>query len=186
LLENLPYRLAYWRTASDEVNYRRFFDINDLIGVRMEEPACFSAAHELVLRLIRERKVIGLRLDHLDGLFDPAGYLDALQDAVLWEWTADLIPPETPAKVWRRQVRNLASGEQSQALSHPSSLIAHSSKAGHSPLTPHSSLLTPPLFIVVEKIFRGMRLCRSPGRFTAPAAMIFSTISTGCSLIQET
>src|SRR5262249_51338190 len=52
LLEALPYRLAHWRTASDEVNYRRFFDINDLVGVRMEEPAFFSAAHQLIMRLI--------------------------------------------------------------------------------------------------------------------------------------
>jgi (1->4)-alpha-D-glucan 1-alpha-D-glucosylmutase len=163
LLEALPYRLAYWRTASDEVNYRRFFDINDLVGVRMEEPAFFSAAHQLILRLIRERKITGLRLDHLDGLFDPAGYLDALQDAVLWEWTADLMPPETSPKTWRRQIRKLVSGEWlvlnsegSAGVSPLGGMTPRPSKDGTStpPTTCHSPL-TPPLFVVVEKILSG-------------------------------
>jgi (1->4)-alpha-D-glucan 1-alpha-D-glucosylmutase len=88
LLEEQAYRLAFWRTAFHEINYRRFFDINMLAGLRMEEPAVFAATHELVLRLIRERKITGLRLDHLDGLFDPAGYLDRLQEAILLERAA--------------------------------------------------------------------------------------------------
>lgn len=85
LLEEQAYRLAFWRTAVHEINYRRFFDINDLAGLRMEEPAVFAATHGLVLRLIREGKITGLRLDHLDGLFDPAGYLERLQEAILLE-----------------------------------------------------------------------------------------------------
>lgn len=154
LLEVLPYRLAYWRTASDEVNYRRFFDINDLVGVRMEEPAFFSAAHDLVLRLIRERQITGLRLDHLDGLFDPAGYLDALQDAVLWEWTADLMSPQSSPKDWRRQVRRLVSREEpvAQAFQRDGS----NNQAGKPDLlTIHHSLLSRPFFVVVEKILSG-------------------------------
>jgi (1->4)-alpha-D-glucan 1-alpha-D-glucosylmutase len=150
LLEALPYRLAYWRTASDEVNYRRFFDINDLVGMRMEEPAFFSAAHELVLRLIRERKITGLRLDHLDGLFDPAGYLEALQDAALWEWTADLIPSNVPITEWRRQIRKLVSGQCLVENGQGSPAIA-----GESSITTDRSPLTPPLFVVVEKILSG-------------------------------
>ncbi|MBY0527290.1 MAG: malto-oligosyltrehalose synthase [Gemmataceae bacterium] len=89
LLEVLPYRLAYWRTAIHEINYRRFFDINELAGIRMEEPAVFAATHALILRLIRQGKITGLRLDHLDGLFDPAGYLENLQEAVILEWATD-------------------------------------------------------------------------------------------------
>jgi (1->4)-alpha-D-glucan 1-alpha-D-glucosylmutase len=89
LLEAQPYRLAYWKTAVHEINYRRFFDINDLGGVRMEEPAVFAATHPLVLRLIREGRVTGLRLDHLDGLFDPVGYLEHLQTAVLRQWAVE-------------------------------------------------------------------------------------------------
>jgi (1->4)-alpha-D-glucan 1-alpha-D-glucosylmutase len=82
LLEAQAYRLAYWRTAGHEINYRRFFDINGLAGVRMEDPKVFEATHGLVLRLIRDGRVTGLRLDHVDGLYDPAGYFDRLQAAV--------------------------------------------------------------------------------------------------------
>jgi (1->4)-alpha-D-glucan 1-alpha-D-glucosylmutase len=78
LLEGQPYRLSYWRTAMHEINYRRFFDVNDLAGVRMEEPSVFAAAHRLVTDLVAQDLVQGLRLDHVDGLFDPAGYLDRL------------------------------------------------------------------------------------------------------------
>jgi (1->4)-alpha-D-glucan 1-alpha-D-glucosylmutase len=81
LLELQPYRLANWRTASHEINYRRFFDINDLAGVRIEDPHVFEAAHALILRLVGEGRISGLRIDHVDGLFDPAGYLRRLQDA---------------------------------------------------------------------------------------------------------
>ncbi len=79
LLENQVYRLAYWRTASDEINYRRFFDINELVGLRMELPGVFDAAHVLLKRLIHEGKITGVRVDHPDGLFDPTGYFERLQ-----------------------------------------------------------------------------------------------------------
>ncbi|MDP1568436.1 MAG: malto-oligosyltrehalose synthase [Vicinamibacterales bacterium] len=81
LLERQPYRLAYWRTAFDEINYRRFFDINELGAVRMEDPQVFDEAHRLILEFIREGLITGLRLDHPDGLADPAGYFAALQAA---------------------------------------------------------------------------------------------------------
>lgn len=79
LLEQQAYRLAFWKTAYKELNYRRFFDINDLIGIRVEEPHTFEATHALVFRLIREGKVTGLRIDHVDGLYDPLQYLTRLQ-----------------------------------------------------------------------------------------------------------
>jgi (1->4)-alpha-D-glucan 1-alpha-D-glucosylmutase len=75
LLELQPYRLAYWRTAFHEINYRRFFDVNALASVRMEDPEVFESAHPLLFRLIREGGVTGVRLDHIDGLFDPGVYL---------------------------------------------------------------------------------------------------------------
>jgi (1->4)-alpha-D-glucan 1-alpha-D-glucosylmutase len=81
LLERQPYRLAYWRTAFDDINYRRFFDINDLGGLCMENPRVFDDAHQLVLRLIGEERVTALRIDHPDGLFDPAEYFRRLQSA---------------------------------------------------------------------------------------------------------
>jgi len=80
LLEAQAYRLAYWRVASDEINYRRFFDVNDLAALRMENEAVFEATHRLVLELIRARKIDGLRIDHPDGLYDPAQYFRRLQD----------------------------------------------------------------------------------------------------------
>lgn len=79
LLERQPYRLAYWRVAADEINFRRFFDINELAGLRMEQPEVFVHTHRLIGRLIAEGKLHGLRLDHLDGLYDPAAYLESLQ-----------------------------------------------------------------------------------------------------------
>jgi (1->4)-alpha-D-glucan 1-alpha-D-glucosylmutase len=72
LLEHQCYRLSYWHVASDEINYRRFFDINDLAALSMERREVFEATHEFVLRLIREGKLAGVRVDHPDGLYDPS------------------------------------------------------------------------------------------------------------------
>jgi (1->4)-alpha-D-glucan 1-alpha-D-glucosylmutase len=80
LLETQAYRLAYWRTAAHEINYRRFFDINTLAGLRVEDPAVFDAIHVLLARLLEEGRVTGVRIDHPDGLFDPAKYFRMLQD----------------------------------------------------------------------------------------------------------
>jgi (1->4)-alpha-D-glucan 1-alpha-D-glucosylmutase len=80
LLENQSYRPSYWRVATAEINYRRFFDINDLAGLRMETQELFEIVHRLIFRLIAEDKIQGLRLDHVDGLYDPADYCRRLQD----------------------------------------------------------------------------------------------------------
>ena len=79
LLEVQNYRLAHWRVAASDINYRRFFDINSLGGIRVEEPDVFARTHELIFRLVREGRVQGLRVDHVDGLADPEGYTQALQ-----------------------------------------------------------------------------------------------------------
>lgn len=79
LLERQTYRLAFWRTAGQEINYRRFFDINGLLGVRMENPEAFAATHALLSDLVHQGRVTGVRLDHVDGLLDPAGYLRDLR-----------------------------------------------------------------------------------------------------------
>jgi (1->4)-alpha-D-glucan 1-alpha-D-glucosylmutase len=79
LLADQGFRLSHWRVASDEINYRRFFDINELAAVRIEVPRAFEAVHALVRRLVERGGVDGLRVDHLDGLFDPAGYLESLR-----------------------------------------------------------------------------------------------------------
>jgi len=80
LLDAQAYRLAYWRVAGDDVNYRRFFDINDLAALRMENEAAFEATHRFVLELAAAGKVDGLRIDHPDGLHDPARYFRRLQE----------------------------------------------------------------------------------------------------------
>ncbi|PIE83049.1 MAG: 4-alpha-glucanotransferase [Candidatus Contendobacter odensis] len=79
LLEAQPYQLSFWRVASDNINYRRFFDVNDLAGLRMENEAVFQETHALVFKLLREGKLDGLRIDHPDGLFNPKDYFEQLQ-----------------------------------------------------------------------------------------------------------
>jgi (1->4)-alpha-D-glucan 1-alpha-D-glucosylmutase len=81
------YELVDWRRADSELNYRRFFAINTLAGLRAEDPAIFEATHDLVLRLVRAEAVDGLRIDHPDGLADPRGYLDRLAAASGNRWT---------------------------------------------------------------------------------------------------
>ena len=79
LLDDQAFRLSFWRVAADEINYRRFFDVNDLAAIRAEEPEVFKATHDLILGLIGEGMVSGLRIDHVDGLRDPGQYLRLLQ-----------------------------------------------------------------------------------------------------------
>ena len=86
LLERQNYRLAYWRTAGRELDYRRFFDVNTLVGVRVEDPQVFEDTHGLVLEWVRDGVVDGLRIDHPDGLRDPEGYLRCLREATGRAW----------------------------------------------------------------------------------------------------
>ena len=104
VLEAQHYRLAYWRAARD-LGYRRFFDVNELIGVRVERPAVFDATHVAVRRWVEQGSVQGLRVDHPDGLLDPAGYFEQLR-ALLGDdgWIVaekilehgEQLPPEWP------------------------------------------------------------------------------------------
>lgn len=86
LLERQHYRLAYWRVADEELNYRRFFDVGTLVAVRVEDPEVFDATHRLVLDLVADGTLDGLRIDHPDGLADPAGYLARLREASGQAW----------------------------------------------------------------------------------------------------
>jgi (1->4)-alpha-D-glucan 1-alpha-D-glucosylmutase len=81
LLESQAYRLSFWRVAMDEINYRRFFDVNDLAAIRPEDPKVFSAVHALIFDLVGRGHVTGLRVDHPDGLFEPERYFRFLQEA---------------------------------------------------------------------------------------------------------
>lgn len=80
LLSAQVYRLSSWRVAGEEINYRRFFDVNSLAGIRMELPEVFEETHRLVLELVTRGQLQGLRIDHIDGLADPAGYLQRLRE----------------------------------------------------------------------------------------------------------
>ncbi|MGW8313573.1 MAG: malto-oligosyltrehalose synthase [Desulfuromonadales bacterium] len=80
LLNNQWFRLAFWKVACEEINYRRFFSINDLISVRVENEEVFNHTHALPLRLLREGHFTGLRIDHIDGLYNPASYLHKLRN----------------------------------------------------------------------------------------------------------
>ncbi|MEO5745918.1 MAG: malto-oligosyltrehalose synthase, partial [Terracoccus sp.] len=86
LLAAQHYRLASWKIADDELNYRRFFDVTSLIAVRVEEPVVFEATHAKIAGLVQAGKIDGLRIDHPDGLADPSGYLDTLAEATKGTW----------------------------------------------------------------------------------------------------
>lgn len=86
LLDRQWYRLAYWRVADEELNYRRFFDVDTLAGVRMELPEVFHATHRVLLELHARGDLDGFRIDHPDGLSDPRGYLERLAEATGGAW----------------------------------------------------------------------------------------------------
>jgi (1->4)-alpha-D-glucan 1-alpha-D-glucosylmutase len=105
LLDRQNFRLAWWRAASDEINWRRFFDVNALAGIRAEIPAVFDATHKLVLRLYAEGLIDGVRVDHVDGLADPRGYCRKLRRQL--EQAAKHRPsnlPQVPAVLWVEKI----------------------------------------------------------------------------------
>ena len=128
VLSAQTYRLADWRVAGDEVNYRRFFDVNDLAAVRMELPEVFEAAHQLVLRLVGEGKVTGLRIDHPDGLYAPAEYFRRLQEGAVLATARRLVPGIQPDDL--------------------DALASHARAAADNPAAPAAR----PLWIAAEKI----------------------------------
>ena len=97
LLERQHYRLAWWRAAADEINWRRFFDITSLAGLRVELPEVFDATHELVLKLYAEGAVDGMRIDHVDGLADPRGYCRKLYRRM------QAVRPDREPLIWGRR-----------------------------------------------------------------------------------
>lgn len=82
-LDQQPYRLCYWRVATDEINYRRFFDVDEMAAIRVEDPEVFPAVHAKVLDFLKRGWVTGLRIDHADGLLDPLKYLENLRDSAV-------------------------------------------------------------------------------------------------------
>lgn len=134
LLLDQAYRLAYWQVAADEINYRRFFDVNELAAICMERPEVFSAAHGLILKLLAQGQVDGLRIDHPDGLYDPPEYLRRLQDAR-----------------WRQVCRDVLS-ERAGAPPDDAVLDELSARRAEIVAGQPDSPLSQPLYLVVEKI----------------------------------
>jgi (1->4)-alpha-D-glucan 1-alpha-D-glucosylmutase len=97
LLHDQVYRLAYWRVAGEEINYRRFFDINELAAIRMEDPRVFAETHRAIFRLVREGIVTGLRIDHPDGLYAPGEYFRRLQRSCYLETVRSRVAAEGAA-----------------------------------------------------------------------------------------
>jgi (1->4)-alpha-D-glucan 1-alpha-D-glucosylmutase len=107
LLSQQSYALAYWNSANAEINYRRFFNVAELIGVRVEDPAVMEATHSTIFRLIERGSVTGLRIDHIDGLRDPLGYLQRVQNH-----SGDQLTPEKPSKPLYIVVEKILSGKE--------------------------------------------------------------------------
>jgi (1->4)-alpha-D-glucan 1-alpha-D-glucosylmutase len=111
LLEHQHYRLAWWRSAGDATNWRRFFDINGLVGLRIEDEAVFEATHATLLRLYQEGLIDGVRVDHVDGLADPADYCRRLR--ARFEALAGQRPAEAPqGPAWLVVEKILGAGER--------------------------------------------------------------------------
>ena len=103
LLERQNYRLAFWRTAAQDLGYRRFFDINTLVGLRAEDETVFAETHALILDWLRKGVLDGVRVDHPDGLLDPQAYFQRLYEACPQAWILAekiLEPGERLPKSW--------------------------------------------------------------------------------------
>ena len=111
LLERQHYRLAWWRSAGDAINWRRFFDINGLVALRMEDAAVFEATHGTLLRLYQQGLIDGMRVDHVDGLADPPGYCRQLRARL--DELAPQRPPDAPkGPPWLVVEKILGAGER--------------------------------------------------------------------------
>ncbi len=136
LLDRQFYRLAYWRVAPDEINYRRFFDVNDLAALSTEREDVFEAAHALILRWVAEGSADGLRIDHPDGLFDPEQYFRRLQR----------YHALARARLTFDRDPSLHEVEWSEVDAHLRELLAAREQDAAKSVAP------PPLYVLVEKI----------------------------------
>jgi (1->4)-alpha-D-glucan 1-alpha-D-glucosylmutase len=144
VVEAQPYRLAFWRVAGEEINYRRFFDINELAAIRVEEAQVFAATHALAFRLLAEGKATGLRVDHPDGLYDPTTYFCRLQERYLfdqWQSRRASEPASEP---------NMANNGADSPTGNEQMLTAINAWLDEQAHQPESASW--PLYIVVEKI----------------------------------
>ena len=132
LIEAQPYRLAFWRVAAEEINYRRFFDINTMAAIRVELPEVFNATHDFIFQLLAEGSIAGLRIDHPDGLWNPPEYFRRLQE----RYVADAV---------RARIEGEISDEEDEAIRSEAAAWFDAQAA-----LPNEQLF--PLYVVVEKI----------------------------------
>lgn len=152
LLDDQAYRLSYWRVAADEINYRRFFDINELAALSMEKREVFIITHELVLRLLSQNKVDGLRIDHVDGLYDPVQYLHGYSSTIC---------SRVPGKFSIRMPRNaIGTGRRSKDP------YWKKLQRGHYLMQKRSMSWW-------KRFSAQLRICQGAGQPTAPAATTF-------------
>jgi len=138
LLERyVPYRLAHWRVAGEEINYRRFFDINSLAAIRVEDPDVFEEAHALTFQFLARGMVHGLRIDHPDGLFDPSAYFFRLQERYFLDQARRIAGDTLDDASWPAVSEALARRWRAEAGNESSSPLRHL------------------LYVVVEKIQGG-------------------------------
>src|SRR5579864_1069990 len=124
LLQDQVYRLAYWRVAAEEINYRRFFDINDLAGLRTEDHAVFETIHELIFRWVDEGGVAALRIDHPDGLADPLGYFRRLQETLFLRACRRRLETGGRGDDWRQVADRLRARFRAALEADPASFVA--------------------------------------------------------------
>jgi (1->4)-alpha-D-glucan 1-alpha-D-glucosylmutase len=152
LLQEQHYRLAFWRVGPEEINYRRFFDVAQLVSLRMELPLVFQTCHQLVFELLHQGRLSGLRIDHPDGLWDPKEYFRRLQAGFL---QMQLAPDPSRSEETERSVSEWLAGQVfplEQEEQHDSSLADDDAGA---PLPRPTSRPHWPLYAVAEKILTG-------------------------------
>ncbi len=159
LIAHQHYRLAFWRVGSQEINYRRFFDVTQLVSIKMESPPVFESAHRLVFELLRQGQLQGLRIDHPDGLWDPKEYFRKLQSTFLQACRSPApvdsvrpsIRPGQNASGWEERLAQLEEVAMHRAAAEKGAETA----ARCSTMTSHRVSCEWPLYVVVEKILSG-------------------------------
>lgn len=165
VLQAQSYRLCHWRAASDEINYRRFFDINDLAALCMEKAEVFHSSHEQYGKLLAAGQVDGLRIDHVDGLFNPERYLWRLQ----WNYLGNLIreeveklgPDEASQMLVGVAQAKQAAKEEADREAERSGIISVLSAAGVASPTPNDESGCSPTTLLAVEILR--RICERLG-----------------------
>ena len=157
----VPYRLAHWRVAGEEINYRRFFDINSLAAIRVEDLDVFEEAHALTFRFLAAGQVHGLRIDHPDGLFDPSAYFLRLQERYFLDQARKLAADAVDDAAWPPLREALLRRWRQEAGSEPSSPLRRA------------------LYLVVEKIQGGKERIPDEWAVQGTTGYRFANLCTG-------